>query len=82
DLSDVGENNIVENQAGYNSSSVLMQRPSIDPALKTEIEGFLHWINNPSGLGGYIAYALQQNNIQQISQLAELYNEFYKIFYE
>ncbi|MFX0030990.1 MAG: hypothetical protein ACFE8B_17380 [Candidatus Hermodarchaeota archaeon] len=81
DLSDVSEINIIETQRGYNSSGVLVQKPSIDPTLKAEIEGFLQWINNPSGLGGYIAYALQQNNTQLISQLAKLYNEFYEIFY-
>jgi hypothetical protein len=81
DLSDVSETNVIETQTGYNSSTVLVQQPSINPSLKAEIEGFLQWINNPQGLGGYIAYALQQNNDQQISQLAELYNRFYQIFY-
>lgn len=81
DLSGVSETNVVENPTGYNSSSVLVQQPSIEPSLKTEIEGFLQWINNPQGLAGYISYALQQNNLQQISRLAELYNEFYQIFY-
>jgi hypothetical protein len=81
DLSDVSETNVIETSIGNNSSSVLVQQPSIDPLLKAEIDGFLQWINNPSGLSGYISYALQQNNVQQISQLAELYNEFYQIFY-
>ena len=80
-LSRVSETNVVETPTGYNSSSVLVQQPSIDPSLKAEIEGFLQWINNPQGLSGYISYALQQNNLQQISKLAELYNEFYQIFY-
>jgi len=81
DLSGVSETNVVETTTGYNSSSVLVQQPSIDLSLKAEIEGFLQWINNPQGLAGYISYALQQNNLQQISRLAELYNEFYQIFY-
>jgi len=81
DLSSVSETNIVESTTGYNSSSVLVQQPSMDPSLKAEIEGFLQWANNPQGLSGYISYALQQNNLQQISRLAELYNEFYQIFY-
>lgn len=81
DLSGVGEANVVKSAAGYNSSSVLVQQPSIDPSLKAEIEGFLQWINNPQGLSGYISYTLQQNNIQQISKLAEIYNRFYQIFY-
>jgi hypothetical protein len=81
DLSDVSDTNVVEAPIGYNSSSVLVQQSSVDPSLKAEIEGFLQWINNPQGLSGYISYALQQNNLQQISKLAELYNEFYQIFY-
>ncbi|MFW9942385.1 MAG: hypothetical protein ACFFFT_15210 [Candidatus Thorarchaeota archaeon] len=81
DLSDVSETNIVETPTKYNSSSVLVQQPSIDPSLKAEIDGFLQWINNPQGLSAYISYALQQNNVQQISKLAELYNEFYQLFY-
>ncbi len=81
DLSGVSETNVVETPTGYNSSSVLVQQPPIEPSLKAEIEGFLQWINNPQGLAGYISYALQQNNTQQISKLAELYNEFYQIFY-
>jgi len=81
DFSGVDETNVVEAPAGYTSSNVLVQQPSIDPSLKAEIEGFLQWINNPQGLNGYISYALQQNNLQQISKLAELYNEFYQIFY-
>ena len=80
-LSSVSETNVVESPTGYNTSSVLVQQPSVDPSLKAEIEGFLQWINNPQGLAGYISYALQQNNLQQISRLAELYNEFYQIFY-
>ena len=81
DLSGVSETNLVETTTGYNSSSVLVQQPSIEPSLKAEIEGFLQWIKNPQGLGAYIAYTLQQKNTQQISKLAELYNEFYQIFY-
>ena len=81
DLSRVSETNVVETPTVYNSSSVLVQQPSIETSLKTDIEGFLQWINNPQGLAGYISYALQQNNTQQISKLAELYNEFYQIFY-
>ncbi|MFW9876867.1 MAG: hypothetical protein ACFFG0_27550 [Candidatus Thorarchaeota archaeon] len=81
DLSDVSETNVVGAPMAAASSNVLIQQPSIDPSLKAEIEGFLQWINNPQGLGGYISYALQQNNLQQISKLAQLYNEFYQIFY-
>ncbi|MHA2392852.1 MAG: hypothetical protein ACXAEX_12970 [Promethearchaeota archaeon] len=80
DLSDVSDSNIVESSSVY-SSNALVQKPSIDPSLKAEIDGFLHWINNPQGLAGYIAYVLQQNDTLRISQLAELYNELYNIFY-
>jgi hypothetical protein len=81
DLSDVSETNVVEPSTGYNSSSVLVQQPSIDSSLKAEIDGFLQWINNPQGLAGYISYVLHQNDTIKISQLAQLYNEFYDIFY-
>jgi hypothetical protein len=56
-------------------------QPAIDPYLKAEVEGFIQWINNPQGLGGYIANTLQQNDHIKISQLAELYNELYRLFY-
>ena len=81
DLSDVSETNVVETPIGNNSSNVLITQPSIDHYLKAEIDGFIQWIKNPQGLGGYISQALQQNNVQQISKLAEIYNEFYQIFY-
>ena len=81
DLSNVSETNVVESPTGYNTSGVLIQQPSINPSLKAEIEGFLQWVNNPQGLAGYISYVLQQNDTYKISQLANLYNEFYSIFY-
>ena len=63
-------------------SQLTSQRmPSIDPNLKAELEGFLEWIKNPEGLSAYIAYTLQQNDNIKISQLAKLYNEFYRLFY-
>lgn len=73
----------------YGSSSEQMTayqvappQPTVDPYLKAEVEGFLQWINNPQGLGGYISNVLQQNDQYRISQLAELYNELYRLFYE
>ncbi len=54
----------------------------IDPYLKAEVEGFLEWINNPTGLAGYISYSLQQNDQYRISRLAELYKELYQLFYD
>ena len=56
--------------------------PTVDPYLKTEIEGFLQWIKNPQGLAGYITSILQQNDPHRISKLAELYNELYSLFYD
>ncbi|MFW9820570.1 MAG: hypothetical protein ACFFE5_13250 [Candidatus Thorarchaeota archaeon] len=64
--------------AGYQATA---PQQVIDPYLKTEIEGFIQWINNPQGLGGYIVNVLQQNDHVRISQLAELYNELYRLFY-
>ncbi len=81
DLSDVSESNIVESSNAY-TSNVFIQKPTIDPSLKAEIDGFLQWIKNPQGLSGYISYVLQQNDTYKISQLAQLYSEFYKIFYD
>ena len=53
---------------------------SVDPALKTEIEAFLSWIKDPQGLPGYVSYYLQNNETYTISQLAQIYNEFRRIF--
>jgi hypothetical protein len=53
---------------------------SVDPALKAEIDAFLSWIKDPNGLAGYIAYYLQNNDTYTISRLAEIYNEFRRIF--
>ncbi len=53
---------------------------SVDPALKAEIEAFLQWIKDPQGLPGYVSYYLQQNDTYTISQLAQIYNEFRRIF--
>ncbi|MFX0002697.1 MAG: hypothetical protein ACFE9C_06335 [Candidatus Hodarchaeota archaeon] len=60
---------------------VTPSEPTIDPYIRAEIEGFLQWINNPQGLGGYILNVLQQNDQYRISKLAELYNELYHLFY-
>ena len=53
---------------------------SVDPALKAEIEAFLSWIKDPQGLPGYVSYYLQNNDSYTISQLAQIYNEFRRIF--
>jgi hypothetical protein len=60
---------------------VAAPQPSIDPYIKAEVEGFLQWINNPQGLGAYISNVIQQNDEYKITQLAELYNELYHLFY-
>jgi len=54
---------------------------SVDPYLKAEIEGFLEWIKNPQGLTSYLLHSLQENDPYRISKLAEIYNDFYRIFY-
>ncbi len=58
-----------------------MVQPSIDPYLKSEVEGFLEWIKNPQGLISYLLHSLQENDPYRISKLAEIYNELYRIFY-
>jgi hypothetical protein len=68
-----------ENELLAKSSS--MVQPTIDPYLKAEVEGFLEWIKNPQGLATYLSNSLQQNDPYSISKLAELYNEFYRLFY-
>ncbi|MFW9988282.1 MAG: hypothetical protein ACFFC3_06480 [Candidatus Odinarchaeota archaeon] len=52
----------------------------VNPLLKNDILTFLNWIKNPDGLQGYINYALQQNNVQTISELAKIYSELIDIF--
>ena len=69
----------VENEIIAKSSS--MVQPTIDPYLKAEVEGFLDWITNPQGLTSYLLHSLQENDPYRISQLAEIYNELYRIFY-
>ena len=58
-----------------------MVQPSIDPYLKTDVEGFLGWIKNPQGLPSYLSQSLQENDPYRISKLAEIYDELYRIFY-
>jgi len=72
---DVSENELSE-------KITRIAQPSIDPYLKAEVEGFLDWIKNPQGLTSYLLHALQENDPYRISKLAEIYNEFYRIFYE
>lgn len=59
-----------------------MVKPSLDPYLKAELEGFLEWIKNPQGLSSYLLHSLQENDPYRISKLAEIYNELYRIFYQ
>ncbi|MCJ7651697.1 MAG: hypothetical protein MUP85_24085 [Candidatus Lokiarchaeota archaeon] len=68
------DNQLVEKSRG-------LVEPLIDPYLKTEIEGFLEWIKNPKGLASYLSQSLQENDPYRISKLADIYNEFYRIFY-
>ena len=58
-----------------------MAQPSIDPYLKTEVEGFLEWIKNPQGFLSYLSQSLQENDPYRIAKLAEIYNDLYRIFY-
>ena len=53
---------------------------NIDPELKAEIESFLQWVKDDEGLAGYIRYYLQQNNMQIISQLSQVYSELRQLF--
>ena len=53
---------------------------SLDPALKAEIDAFLSWIKDPQGLSGYISYYIKENDTYTISRLAEIYNDFRRIF--
>jgi hypothetical protein len=53
---------------------------SLDPALIAEIDAFLSWIRDPQGLPGYVSYYLQGNETYTISRLAEIYNDFRRIF--
>ncbi len=53
----------------------------IDPYFKAKVEGFLERIKNPQSLTTYMSNSLQQNDPYNISKLAELYNELYRLFY-
>ncbi|MFX0039830.1 MAG: hypothetical protein ACFFCY_11990 [Promethearchaeota archaeon] len=75
------EEETFESTAGELATYQAPPSPTVDPYLKTEIEGFIQWINNPQGLGGYISNVLHQNDQHRISKLAELYNELYHLFY-
>ncbi|MFX0058486.1 MAG: hypothetical protein ACFE85_11815 [Candidatus Hodarchaeota archaeon] len=63
----------------YGATNVPVEPIYIDPTLKAEIQGFLEWIRNRQGLSSYISYSLQQNDNYQISRLAEIYKELYRI---
>ncbi len=53
---------------------------SVDPQLKTEIQGLLDWIKDQNGLMGYISFYLQENDAQKIAELSKIYMEFRQIF--
>lgn len=79
---DLSEESVSQIPSGQmNSYAYRSAKPSIDPTLKAEIEGFLQWIKNPNGLKGYLSYYLQTNDPYYISKLAEIYADLYKIFY-
>ena len=69
-------------QSMNNSTTVLLQqRVQIDPQLKLEVENFMQWLRDPQGLATYIDYYLQYNDSYKISQLADIYNRLYRLFY-
>ena len=53
---------------------------SVDPGLIEELQGFLTWIKDPNGLQVYVSQCLVNNETIKISQLAQIYNEFRRIF--
>ena len=53
---------------------------NIDPALKTEIDGFLTWLKDPEGVSAYIKYYLDQNDAAALAKLAKAYNDFRSVF--
>ncbi|MFX1305722.1 MAG: hypothetical protein ACFFBF_04280 [Promethearchaeota archaeon] len=74
---------VSENSTGLTTAyQVAPTHPTIDPYIKAEVEGFLQWINNPQGLAGYITQVLQQNDQFRISELAKIYYELYRLFYD
>ena len=54
--------------------------PVIDPVLKQEIDDFLQWINDPTGLGPYIQYYLDLNDPIIIAKIARAYDGFRNVF--
>ncbi|MFO7797161.1 MAG: hypothetical protein ACQERB_07110 [Promethearchaeati archaeon] len=61
---------------------LVQQNPQRDSYLIQEIENLLEWIKDPDGLAGFIRYYLSINDSIMISKLSEIYQRFYKIFYE
>ncbi|MFW9950338.1 MAG: hypothetical protein ACFFKA_09485 [Candidatus Thorarchaeota archaeon] len=71
-----------DTESTLQTSKVQSYQLTVDPHLKVEIEGFLAWVKNAGGLPSYIYYSLQQNDTFKISQLAKIYYELYRLFYE
>ena len=65
---------------GSNAYSTV-QTPYVEPYLKNEIEGFLEWVKTPQGLASYLSDSLRQNDRRKISELADVYQTLYRIFY-
>ena len=55
------------------------QTPQVDPNLKAEMEGFLQWLRDPTGLSGYIRQALEKNDRKVLKKLGPLYKVLYDI---
>lgn len=68
-----------ESATNMSSYTVLEQIPQIDPYLKLEVENFLKWINEPTGLSSYISHCLIQNDYQKIQALSTIYKTLYRI---
>jgi hypothetical protein len=52
----------------------------VDPAIVQEVKDFVTWIRNPIGLGAYVDYVLNQNDVEKINKLAAVYRKIYTLF--
>ncbi|TFG23610.1 MAG: hypothetical protein EU532_13315 [Promethearchaeota archaeon] len=75
-------NNVSDGETPQLSTPISkITNPPVDPFLKAEIEGLLEWFKTTQGLYSYVSYALQNNDLNKICELARIYNELYHLFY-
>ena len=54
--------------------------PGIDPNVKSTVDTFVQWIKDPNGFPAYIKYYLDMNDPNMLAQLANVYEQFKRVF--